>query len=206
MDQLLRIQQIPIALDFKVNNARYAVDADPAAFRINRQDGGLKISKQPGQLYMDYTAARASMGQKTNAQLVKQFAADGKQAAYEAVGTIAQEGNLMAEYYKGGNPIAQIAAQSMQSDVEVGIGFMPSVPVSIEYRPEELELKYQADQLHFDWRTNQIDSEYSRWNIDYVVKEYPHVNIEYVGGFVYVPKSANPNYSASSSSEFNTLA
>ena len=36
MDQLLRIQQIPIALDFKINNARYAVDADPAAFRINR--------------------------------------------------------------------------------------------------------------------------------------------------------------------------
>ncbi|MFA0815016.1 MAG: DUF6470 family protein [Anaerofustis sp.] len=207
MEQLLRIQQIPIAFEFKVTHAQYRATAQPAQLNITRQDGGLKISRQRGQLYLDTTASRDSMGLKTNAQLVKQFAEDGKQAAYAATSSIAKEGDLMADYYKVDNPIALIAAQNIRDNVEVGLDFIPSVPVSIDYIPEELNMKYQADKLQFDWRTNtDLQTDYIPGNIDYAVKEYPHVNIEYVGGFIYVPKSANPNYSESTSSGFTATA
>jgi hypothetical protein len=196
MEQLLRIRTIPISFDFQINHAKYKIDSDPATYEMTRNQGGLSVIRNvPARLKMDTVEARASMGLMSGPQLVRKFAQKGIESGYEATATAAREGNMMMNYYNGGCPMAEIAFQRMQDNIATGLGFIPSVSVNIEYEAQDFQMKYEADQIYFNWRTcSSPDIDYIPGNIEYSVKEYPHLEIEYIGGFMYVPPSANPEY------------
>lgn len=205
MKQLLSIKTVPISFDFKINHYRCEINTESASYEMTRNKGGLSIIRNiPARLKMDTIEARASMGLLSGRQLVRKFAENGMEAAYNATANIAREGNMMMNYYTGASPMAEIAFQRMQDNISTGLGFIPSVSVNIDCESQDFQMKYEADKIYFDWRINsKADINYIPGNIEYSVKEYPHLEIEYIGGFMYVPPSADPNYKES---QFNVSA
>ena len=57
-----------------------------------------------------------------------------------------------------------------------------------------MNIRFEMDKLNFDWRVNQTKFEFIPGDIEISVKQKPEVIIKYIGGPLYVPPSADPNY------------
>ncbi|MCI8639978.1 MAG: hypothetical protein HFG41_12805 [Coprococcus sp.] len=194
MDQLIQITTVPIQYEFKVNNARLEYHSSKAELEIHRNDGGLSIKSRPVKLHLDSSAARNSIT-PTTARSVAQIAQKGADAAYSATAQLAQEGQLLLKADIGEDMIGTIMKQrTAQPTGEFQLGFTPSEPVDINYEAPDLTINYQMDKLNFDLKIANGNFEFIPGNIEMSITQHPDVVIEYVGGPIYVPPSADPNY------------
>lgn len=194
MDQLIQITTVPIQYELKINNARLEYSRSRAELEIHKNDGGLSIKSRPVKLKLDSFQARNSVV-PTTATSVKQSAQKGQQAAYSATAQLAQEGQLLLKADIGQDVIGQIMQQrTAQPTGEFELGFTPSAPVDISYEAPDLTINYEMDKLNFDLKVANGNFEFIPGNIEMSITQRPEVLIEYVGGPLYVPPSANPDY------------
>jgi len=107
----------------------------------------------------------------------EQNAQKGIQAAYKATATIAQEGYLMMKTKLGEEVITKLSRQSLLEGVQ-----------------DEMNIRYEMDKLNFDWKIGGGSFEFTPGDIELTVTQRPEVIIKYIGGPIYVPPSADPNY------------
>ena len=194
MNQLIRITTVPIQYELKVNNARLEYSRAKAELEISRNDGGLSIKSRPVKLNLDATEARNSVV-PTTARSVAQTAQAGKEAAYSATAQLVQEGKLLLKADIGQDVIGQIMQQrTAPATGEFQLGFTPSAPVDINYEAADLTINYEMDKLNFDLKVANGNFEFIPGNIEMSITQHPDVVIEYIGGPLYVPPSADPNY------------
>lgn len=195
MEQLLQMRTTPIVMEMTVNRARLEVSSEQPSYTMTRDKGSLQIQHSNPKLNIDTYEARSSMNLKSCVRSVQDFAAEGMQAAYEATGRIAEEGDMLMNIQNKGNTIGEIAYQNMQPNLDTVLAFLPSVPADISWEPQQLSMQYEMDRLSFDWRTQQKpEMQFTPASVEFHVKQYPKLEIEYVGKPLYVPPSASPDY------------
>ena len=195
MQPLLKIQNIPINIQYTTKRASLQQSATPPTVNVTRNRGRANIQTTPAKVNLDSHEARASMGLKSPARSIREFGEAGVQAAKEATRTYADDGNRMLDSHGRGNPIADIAASKVMSTTETVMAFIPSVPVEMTPIEGSISFDYSMDQLTFDWSIqNRPQLEYVPGEVEFTVTQYPQVVIEYVGSPIYVPPSANPDY------------
>ena len=74
------------------------------------------------------------------------------------------------------------------------LGFIPNAPVDIQYQAPDLTIRYEMDKLNFDLKMEQGNFKFIPGDIQLSITQQPDVLIEYIGGPLYVPPSADPNY------------
>lgn len=193
MEQLLKITTIPIQIEFKVNNARFERQSATADVEISRNKGGLTIKSQPIKLNIDTFEARNSVV-PTTARSIAQNAQAGMSAAYQATAQFVNEGQMLLNAKIGEDAIGQIIQNRMANNNQYVLGFAPSSPAEITATPMDFTIEYEMDKLNFEWKTNRGDFQFIPGNIEFTLKQRPSVVIEYIGGPIYVPPSADPDY------------
>lgn len=194
MNQLIKITTVPIQYELKINNARFERQSSEAQLEISRKKGGLSIKSRPVKLHLDSSAARSSIS-PTPTQSVSQTAQKGTEAAYSATAQLAQEGQLLLKADIGQDVIGQIMQQRTAAPTgEFQLGFTPSAPVDISYEAPDLTINYEMDKLNFDLKIANGNFEFIPGDIEMSITQHPDVLIEYIGGPIYVPPSADPNY------------
>lgn len=194
MEQLLRITNVPIMIELKVQNARLNYNQGTADVEISRDKGNLQIKSRPIKLRMDTFEARNSVV-PTTGRSIEQAAQKGKNAAYQATATMAREGQLLLSAKLGDDALDQIIeSRSDMSPDDFGITFLPTTGPNISWTPPDLTIQYQMDKLNFDWKVNNGNFEFIPGNIEVNIAQRPDLIIEYVGEPIYVPPSASPNF------------
>lgn len=193
MDQLLSIRTTPIAVEILIDNAQVKYNSRLPKVEVSRQEGGLQMKADPIKINIDTFEMRQSIGLKSNTTLIDEAAQNGIKIAYQATATIAQEGNELAD--PNGMSIAQIAASKLNKQVETALEFLPKEGPDISWDGGKLSIHYQMDELNMDWDTPGLTNfEFIPGKIEFEVKQMPKVEIEYLGGPIYVPPSADPEY------------
>ena len=194
MRPLIEIQTIPIEIQMKTTNAHLEYARGTAQMEVSRDRRGLQIRSQPIRVNIDTFEARSSIV-PTTAQSIQQGAAQGQRAAYEATAVLAQEGRMMMEAKIDQDVIPQLAQQkTVDQPAQLGIQFLPEVGPDISWTGGEMSNRYEMDKLNFDWRMNQMQFTFVPGDIEFKVTQQPDVVIKYIGGPLYVPPSADPNY------------
>ncbi|MFQ7450339.1 MAG: DUF6470 family protein [Flavonifractor plautii] len=194
MRPLIEIQTIPIEIQMKTTNAHLEYARGTAQMEVSRDRRGLQIRDQPIRVNIDTFEARSSIV-PTTAQSIQQGAAQGQRAAYEATAVLAQEGRMMMEAKIDQDVIPQLAQQkTVDQPAQLGIQFLPEVGPDISWTGGEMSIRYEMDKLNFDWRMNQMQFTFVPGDIEFKVTQQPDVVIKYIGGPLYVPPSADPNY------------
>lgn len=194
MRPLIEIQTIPIEIQMKTTNAHLEYARGTAQMEVSRDRRGLQIRSQPIRVNIDTFEARSSIV-PTTAQSIQQGAAQGQRAAYEATAVLAQEGRMMMEAKIDQDVIPQLAQQkTVDQPAQLGIQFLPEVGPDISWTGGEMGIRYEMDKLNFDWRMNQMQFTFVPGDIEFKVTQQPDVVIKYIGGPLYVPPSADPNY------------
>ena len=194
MRPLIEIQTIPIEIQMKTTNAHLEYARGTAQMEVSRDRRGLQIRSQPIRVNIDTFEARSSIV-PTTAQSIQQGAAQGQRAAYEATAVLAQEGRMMMEAKIDQDVIPQLAQlKTVDQPAQLGIQFLPEVGPDISWTGGEMSIRYEMDKLNFDWRMNQMQFTFVPGDIEFKVTQQPDVVIKYIGGPLYVPPSADPNY------------
>lgn len=196
MNRLIEITSVPIEIEMKTSHAKLEYTKASADLEISRSKGGLSIKSRPIRLNIDTFEMRSSVT-PTAAQNIQQNAQRGQQAAYQATATYAQQGDLLLKAkVDGSDPLAQYAFTALSPDINAqpGLDFIPNAGPDISWDPGELNIRFEMDKLNFDWRLNQTQFEFVPGDIEITIKQQPDVIIKYIGGPIYVPPSADPNY------------
>ena len=194
MNQLIEITTVPIQIEMKTTNAKLEYARGTAEMEISRNEGGLQIKSKPIRVNIDTFEARNSIT-PTLARRIEQDAEKGKQAAYEATATFVQQGQMMMKTKLGEEVITLLSRQSLTEGLkDVGLQFLPSVGPEITWDPGEMNIRYEMDKLNFDWKIGGGSFEFTPGDIELTVTQRPEVIIKYIGGPIYVPPSADPNY------------
>ena len=195
MYPLIEIKTVPIEIEMKVSHAKLEYTRGTADLEISRNDGGLSIKSRPIKLNIDTFEARNSVV-PTAMRSQQQAAQKGQEASYTATATYAQHGQMLLNAKIGEELITKFAEEAAMKDYKpnVGLDFLPSVPPEISWDPGEMQIRYEMDKLNFDWRLSQTQFEFVPGDIEITVKQHPEVLIKYIGGPIYVPPSADPNY------------
>ena len=195
MYPLIEIKSVPIQIEMKLTHARLEYARGTADMQVSRDKGGLHIKSQPIRVNLDTFEARNSVV-PTTATSIQQAAQKGRQAVYQATATYAQQGRMMMETKVGEDVMGQIAASAapVGQDVNLNIQLLPKVGPEITWQGGEMNIQYEMDKLNFDWRLQKMNFEFTPGDIEFTVKQRPEVIIKYVGGPLYVPPSADPDY------------
>lgn len=196
MNRLIEITSVPIEIEMKTSHAKLEYTKASADLEISRNKGGLSIKSRPIRLNIDTFEMRSSVT-PTAAQNIQQNAQRGQQAAYQATATYAHQGDLLLKAkMDGSDPLAQYAFTALSPDMNAqpGLDFIPNAGPDISWDPGELNIRFEMDKLNFDWRLNQTQFEFVPGDIEITIKQQPDVIIKYIGGPIYVPPSADPNY------------
>lgn len=198
MKPLIQITTVPIMIEMKSTMASIQRKAQTVDLNISRSEGGgLKIESSPIKVNIDTFEARNSIS-PTPIRSIKQFAEKGINAAYEATARMAKEGQMFLDAkLSGGKGLSQVIAQSTApKEREFGYARIPTVPPEITWSDPDISIQYDLEKLNFDWRIAKGDFEFIPGSIEFTVTQQPDVIIEYIGGPIYVPASADPNFEA----------
>ena len=194
MKPLIEITTVPIQIEMKTTNAKLEYARGTAEMEVSRDKGGLQIKSRPIRVNIDTFEARNSIT-PTAVRSIEQAAQKGRQAAYTATATIAQQGKLMMETKLGEEVITKFAKDAYKENIrDVSLDFLPSVPPEITWDVGEMNIRYEMDKLNFDWKIGGGSFEFTPGDIEFTVTQRPEVLIKYVGGPIYVPPSSDPNY------------
>ena len=195
MKPLIEITTVPIQIEMKTTNAKLEYARGTVEMEIKRDKGGLEIKSKPIRVNIDTFEARNSVT-PTAVRSIEQSAQKGRQTAYQATAAYAQQGKLMMETKLGEEVITKFARQTMDKPLsrELGMDFLPSVGPEITWDVGEMNIRYEMDKLNFDWKFGQGDFEFTPGDVELTVTQRPEVIIKYIGGPIYVPPSADPNY------------
>lgn len=189
MEPLLQIKTIPLKYEMKIQKAELRYTKSKSEVLINKENGGLDINSKPIKSIIDTYEARSSIT-PTTMESVRQAAASGLKAAYEAAATYTEEAALLLDA-KVPNPLDQIFRQRAQMPTgEFGLAFIPTTGPDLEWSAPDLNIKYQMDKLSFDIRAAKGDFEFIPGSIEFSITQMPDVEIEYIGKPMYVPPSA----------------
>ena len=196
MNPLIEIKTVPIEIQMKVTHARLEYARGTAQVEISRNKGGLNIRSQPIKVNLDTFEARNSV-MPTTSTLIRQQAQAGIQGAYQATAVLAREGRMMMEARIDQDVIPQLAkAQNLGQPTNVNIDFIPTTGPDISWDGGEMSIRYEMDKLNFDWRMEQMSFTFVPGDIEFTMTQRPDVIVKYVGGALYVPQSADPDYEA----------
>lgn len=194
MKPLINIQSVPISLEYSVTKAKLEMAQPNAKLNLSREKKGLTIESSPIKINIDTFEARSSAGMKSVRTAIKEQAQEGVRLTYEAIGTIVDDGNFMMDIHINRQPVIALSGNNNDQLTETMMGFSPSVRPEISWIPQNLQMKYEMDKLSFDWRMNRPELTFIPGKIEFQVTQYPEVIIEYIGGPIYVPASADPDY------------
>lgn len=193
MERLIEIKTVPIELEMKVNHAQLDYKRSTVDLEISRNQGGLQIRSKPIKVNIDTFEARNSVS-PTAMRSIEQAAQRGQQKVYDTTATYARRGDLLLEAKIGEQLISQFAMESQQVNTDFAMKWLPTTGPDISWDGGELNIRYEMDKLNFDWRMDQGNVEFIPGNIEFTVTQQPDVIIKYIGGPLYVPPSADPDY------------
>lgn len=192
--QLLHITSTPMKYELEVENAKleYQQDVTPYA-KVDTVPSELTMQSKNTEVRIDTYEARKSLGIIRIGDSIEKIAKEGMAHINSQTKEYVEIGKAMGNI-QDGTTIADIYRQKMLQQPELYTAFLPSGGADISWSPAQLDVKYQPGDVNYDWQVKDTTYNYLPGSVRMKIVEYAHVDIEYLGGPMYVPPSADPDF------------
>lgn len=192
---LLQITTTPARYEYEISRARLEISQEkPAVDRTTRR-ASLNMRQQAGRFEMNSIRRRSDMGFKGVVDQANYQADKGLDASQEATENYASFGTQILNFHKGANIPDALWSQSMQRSGG-DLVLVPLSPVEMHYMPATLSADYVPGQMSANWNIGRARLDFVPGSFALNFSQYASISIEYVGGPIYAPPSADPNFEA----------
>lgn len=172
----LQMESQPLRYDLAIQPAKMQLQTQQAKLQIETEPATVEITASKGKLLIDHTPWRYSLGIKNNVDFVKDAAAEGKQAALEAIARLAQQGRRLADISGGGNAIAQLAKESTRQP-QRSLTFAPLAGPDISYEMTPVRYNSQPAQLRIHATVGSVSNETQPGSVSMQITQYPSLRM-----------------------------
>lgn len=182
MKPLITIETVPISIEY-VEKRTMHTSSQSASLRISQHDNRMTIQSNP-----------------INIQMMDSFESgsseDWHNLSYTATAQYSSDGNLSMNVQMGNQKTNTFNFNQVGRGIDNIIDIMPHIPPKAStYGFESMQINFDMSQLAGGLPSvDNIDTSFLPPDIELKVVERPKVIIKYVGGPLYIPKSADPNY------------
>ena len=196
MYPLIEIKSVPIEIRMKTTSASLEYTRGTAEMEISRADGGgLNIKSRPIRLNLDTFEPSGSVMPTVQGIAQAPAAAQAEmQTGYEAMSAYSDQGQIMLNARLGQELARQTAQPSDESMMPDAESLRPQTGLDFEWEDGQMQIRYEMDKMSFDWKIEKGGFKFTPGDIEFMVEEQGGVTIKYMGGPIYVPPSADPNY------------
>lgn len=192
MYPLIEITTVPIEMEIKTTRAKFEVARGTAEMEVSQNDRGVQIKSRSVRLNLDtFQASNVVMpkqyrGTATQRNEVSAPKTTAQATTYdEATVSFRDQTSLLVNGRLAQNRLAEVTQAT--SDVATGAANAG------EWDQGEMSIRYDMDKLNFDWNQSK-NLTFVPGDVEISIKQQADLIIKYVGGIVYVPPSADPNY------------
>lgn len=175
----LNISTQPIRLSYTTQNAQLNLQSSRPKVQMETTAATLEIRQPRGELTIDQTSLRYSIGLKNNVDFARDNAALGRQTVMDAIARIAEEGDQLARIESKSDALADIAADSAFSEVPE-ITWAHITAPDIHYQVNPVQFNGNAGKINFTILPGTVQGNYQPGSIDIHVTQYPSIEISVV--------------------------
>jgi hypothetical protein len=175
----INISTRSIRLDYNTQNARLSLQSTRPMVQMETTPATMEIHQPRGELTIDQTPCRYSIGLKNIADFARDNAALGRQTVMDTIARVAEEGNQLARIESKSNALADIAAASMFSEVPE-LTWAPIAGPNIKYQAKPVQFNSTAGKVNFTVQPGTLEGDYQPGSVDIRVTQYPDVEISTV--------------------------
>lgn len=172
----LNISQQYAKISITTTRADMGLTTTRPQLNIETEPAKVEISQPKGELEIDWEPFEASYGIKTCSQFTRDYADLGRQAALEAIGRIAQEGDRMAKIESGEDPMVAMAAES-NTPPPPEVIWSPLEPPAIHYTAHQPEFNPSPGHINFEFIRGTVNMNYQPAQVDIRMAQYPSVKM-----------------------------
>lgn len=175
----INISTQPARLEYNIKNAQLNLQSKRPVLQMETAPATLETHQPRGELSIDMTPCRYSIGLKNNADFARDNAELGRQTAREAVARIVQEGDRLAHIESKADALADIAADACYTEVpEVTLAHI-DLP-NIQYQANAVQFNPIAGKVNYTVQPGTVQADYQPGSVDVQVVQYPSVQFSTV--------------------------
>lgn len=175
----INITTRPLQLEYTIKKAQLNLQTTPALLHMQTTPPLLEIYQPPGELIIDSTPSRYSIGIKNNTDFSRDNAEFAKQTVMNTIARIAQEGQILAAIENKTNAIAKIAANSTLSETPA-ITLAPIEAPHISYQANPVQFNLIPGKVNFNFQPGTVQGDYQPGSIGFRVTQYPSITMSTV--------------------------
>ncbi|AET70314.1 hypothetical protein Desor_4913 [Desulfosporosinus orientis DSM 765] len=175
----LDITTQPTLLSYNSRNAQLNQRTTRPVVQMETTPAVVETHQPQGVLTIDQTPCRYSIGLKNNSDFSRDNAAFGWQSVMDAIARIAQEGDQLAAIENKTSALADIAANSMISEIP-DITWAHIASPEISYQANPVQFNPIAGTLNYTVQPGKIESDYQPASLNIKVTQYPSIKISVV--------------------------
>lgn len=181
MKPLIKIETVPISIEY-VEKKTTHTSSQSASLSISQQDNRMTIRSNPIPIPMDSFETNASV--------------DWSNLSYTATARYSNDGNLSMNVRMENGTTKEFYFERVGREIDNIIEFMPKSPSKASaYGFENMQINFDMSRLAGSFSGSEnVDTNFLPPDLELKVVEMPKVIIKYVGGPLYIPRSADPNY------------
>lgn len=197
MEQLLQITTTPMKCQYTIERARleHQQEFQPRA-DVTTVPSELRLRSRSVQVQLDTYQARRSLGIERVGDRIRKMAQTGMDSIHQKTREYVEMGQQMAQPPNSGVTIPQMIQNKMLSSAQPTsyTAFLPTSGAEISWIPNQLETEYDPGSVNYSWKQMRNALNYVPASVRMEILEYAKVEIKYLGGPMYIPRSADPNY------------
>ncbi|MEL7657633.1 MAG: hypothetical protein AAGU75_17195 [Bacillota bacterium] len=181
MKPLITIETVPISIEYVEKKTPHK-SSQSADLRISQQEDRMTIQSNPINLpVMDSFESNSTV--------------DWNNLSYTATAQYSNNGNLSMNVQMGNFKTSTFNYEHVNRGIDNIINFIPKTANASTCGFESMQINFDMSQLAGGLPSvDNIDTSFLPPDLELKVVEQPKVIIKYVGGPIYIPKSADPNY------------
>lgn len=179
---MIRINKVDALININSSPARMSIQQPKADFEMRQKLPKVQIHTEHVKVNIDQRDCFNESGLMDDKTLIKDGAERGRQAAFEAIGRIASEGDMLAAIENKTNAIAEISfSNSWDQEKYYDIAPMPASRPKIDFTGGTVDIKVDEGTVSIDTRPNKPIIDVELGGVEISLKQKPEISFEYIG-------------------------
>jgi len=158
---------------------RQSIEQPKGELELSQPKAELQVESELPKVIIDQYECFAEAGLKNSTDLMKDISQWSQKCLMEAIANYNQEGDMMAQIEKGGNPMPMIAENGAFPMYDFNIDFIPKSRPKIDIIGSlNIEWDIKKPIINYEARKPVIGFEYGK--VDISMRQWPNIEINYV--------------------------
>jgi hypothetical protein len=176
----LNISQQYAQTSLDIKKPQINLDIKAPAIQLQTDQGSFAAHYEKGELQIDQTQFRYSIGIKTNSELTRDFAQEAMQAVLQGIARMSREGDRLASIGTEPDALQNILAEHSQESVP-DVTWASTSPPEIRYTPKPVQVDFEHSDVEVTLDRGTVGNNFDWGKVNVAIGQYNSIRFWVTG-------------------------